>query len=189
MEIDNGWHFLILSRVEWPFKSGSQCCQLVFSIFCNFVFPLCCIVMYFAKLCLWSAVFAVISPWCVCHGTRFQSLVFLKVKYAVNKSQFKILTCWQPAPFVSFLQRDTLVSFNNENRRDTVISLGTVVSLGTHSVTLSEAPLLGQRYSDYVCDVDGDMVTEKPVPSYQLCQVWGNRDKSKKALADFNTDR
>ena len=45
-----------------------------------------------------------------------------------------------------------------------------MISLGTHSVTMSEAPLLSHR-CDYVYDVDGESVTEKPVPSYALCQV------------------
>ncbi|KAG7271000.1 hypothetical protein CRUP_038451, partial [Coryphaenoides rupestris] len=49
-------------------------------------------------------------------------------------------------------------------RRDTVISFG------NQSVTLSEAPLMAHR-CDYVFDVDGEQVTEKPMPCYNLCQV------------------
>ncbi|CAL8274474.1 unnamed protein product [Merluccius merluccius] len=49
-------------------------------------------------------------------------------------------------------------------RRDTVISFG------NQSVTLSEAPLMAHR-CDFVFEVDGEQVTEKPVACYNLCQV------------------
>ncbi|XP_061780441.1 excitatory amino acid transporter 5-like isoform X2 [Nerophis lumbriciformis] len=49
-------------------------------------------------------------------------------------------------------------------RRDTVISVG------NQSVTLSDAPLMAHR-CDFVFEVDGDNVLEKPVGCYNLCQV------------------
>ncbi|KAM3595416.1 uncharacterized protein V6R79_023251 [Siganus canaliculatus] len=49
-------------------------------------------------------------------------------------------------------------------RRDTVISFG------NQSVALSDAPLITHR-CDYVFEVDGDSVLERPVPCYNLCQV------------------
>lgn len=55
-------------------------------------------------------------------------------------------------PLSSSLQRDTVISFGNQ------------------SVALSDAPLITHR-CDYVFEVDGDNVLEKPVPSYNLCQV------------------
>ncbi|XP_046872391.1 solute carrier family 1 member 8b [Hypomesus transpacificus] len=80
-----------------------------------------------------------------------------------------------PAKEMNSHRRDTVISLSNAVRRDTMISFNpnrrdTVISLGTHSVTMSEAPLLSHR-CDYVYDVDGESVTEKPVPSYALCQV------------------
>lgn len=46
----------------------------------------------------------------------------------------------------------------------------TVISFGNQSVALSDAPLITHR-CDYVFDVDGDCVTERPVACYNLCQV------------------
>ncbi|XP_049452756.1 solute carrier family 1 member 8b [Epinephelus fuscoguttatus] len=50
------------------------------------------------------------------------------------------------------------------NRRDTVISFG------NQSVALSDVPLIAHR-CDYVFEVDGDNVLEKPMTCYSLCQV------------------
>uniref|UniRef100_A0A3Q2PM66 Amino acid transporter n=1 Tax=Fundulus heteroclitus TaxID=8078 RepID=A0A3Q2PM66_FUNHE len=52
----------------------------------------------------------------------------------------------------------------NNERRDTVISFG------NQSVAMSDAPLITHR-CDYVYEVDGDSVLERPVPCYNLCQV------------------
>lgn len=52
----------------------------------------------------------------------------------------------------SLLQRDTVISFGNQ------------------SVALSDAPLIAQR-CDYVFEVDGDNVLERPVTCYNLCHV------------------
>ncbi|XP_015825161.1 excitatory amino acid transporter 5 isoform X2 [Nothobranchius furzeri] len=53
----------------------------------------------------------------------------------------------------------------DKGRRDTVISFG------NQSVALSDAPLIAHR-CDYVFEVDGDNVmVEKPLPCYNLCQV------------------
>ncbi|KAA8581987.1 hypothetical protein FQN60_008727, partial [Etheostoma spectabile] len=49
------------------------------------------------------------------------------------------------------------------NRRDTVISFG------NQSMAMSDAPLITHR-CDYVYEVDGDNVLEKPVACYNLCQ-------------------
>ncbi|KAM7403376.1 hypothetical protein PAMA_004025 [Pampus argenteus] len=49
-------------------------------------------------------------------------------------------------------------------RRDTVISFG------NQSVAMSDAPLMAHR-GDYVFEVDGDNVLERPVACYNLCQV------------------
>ncbi|XP_074547487.1 solute carrier family 1 member 8b [Halichoeres trimaculatus] len=49
-------------------------------------------------------------------------------------------------------------------RRDTVISFG------NQSVAFSDAPLISHR-CDYVFEVDGDNVLERPVACYNLCQV------------------
>ncbi|KAG7238043.1 hypothetical protein INR49_031397 [Caranx melampygus] len=49
-------------------------------------------------------------------------------------------------------------------RRDTVISFG------NQSVAMSDAPLIAHR-CDYVFEVDGDNVLERPVACYNLCQV------------------
>lgn len=56
-------------------------------------------------------------------------------------------------PLSSSLQRDTVISFGNQ------------------SVALSDTPLITHR-CDYVFEVDGDNVLEKPVPCYNLYQVW-----------------
>lgn len=53
---------------------------------------------------------------------------------------------------VSTLQRDTVISFGNQ------------------SVAMSDAPLIAHR-CDYVFEVDGDNVMERPVACYNLCQV------------------
>lgn len=53
---------------------------------------------------------------------------------------------------VSTLQRDTVISFGNQ------------------SVAMSDAPLIAHR-CDYVFEVDGDNVLERPVACYNLCQV------------------
>ncbi|TNN78284.1 Excitatory amino acid transporter 5 [Liparis tanakae] len=50
------------------------------------------------------------------------------------------------------------------NRRDTVISFG------NQSVAMSDAPLISHR-CDYVFEVDGESVTERPLACYNLCQV------------------
>uniref|UniRef100_A0A8C6X048 Amino acid transporter n=1 Tax=Neogobius melanostomus TaxID=47308 RepID=A0A8C6X048_9GOBI len=55
-------------------------------------------------------------------------------------------------------------SGHSEHRRDTVISVG------NQSVALSDAPLLAHK-CDYVYDVDGDSVVERPVPNFNLCHV------------------
>ncbi|PWA29515.1 hypothetical protein CCH79_00008038 [Gambusia affinis] len=52
----------------------------------------------------------------------------------------------------------------SKERRDTVISFG------NQSVAMSDAPLIAHR-CDYVFEVDGDNVLERPVPCYNLCQV------------------
>lgn len=57
------------------------------------------------------------------------------------------LACFHPA-----LQRDTVISFGNQ------------------SVAMSDAPLIAHR-CDYVFEVDGDNVLERPVACYNLCQV------------------
>uniref|UniRef100_A0A665V864 Amino acid transporter n=1 Tax=Echeneis naucrates TaxID=173247 RepID=A0A665V864_ECHNA len=46
----------------------------------------------------------------------------------------------------------------------------TVISFGNQSVALSDAPLITHR-CDYVFEVDGDNVLERPVACYNLCQV------------------
>ena len=46
----------------------------------------------------------------------------------------------------------------------------TVISFGNQSVALSDTPLITHR-CDYVFEVDGDIVLEKPVACYNLCQV------------------
>ncbi|XP_014005856.1 solute carrier family 1 member 8b [Salmo salar] len=57
----------------------------------------------------------------------------------------------------------------NSGRRDTVISFG---GQSVQSCTLSEAPLMDYAHRcDYVYEVEGDCVTEKSGPSYNLCQV------------------
>ncbi|XP_070969318.1 excitatory amino acid transporter 5-like [Oncorhynchus clarkii lewisi] len=54
----------------------------------------------------------------------------------------------------------------NSARRDTVISFG------GQSCALSEAPLMDYAHRcDYVYEVEGDCVTEKSGPTYNLCQV------------------
>ncbi|KAJ3612831.1 hypothetical protein NHX12_019089 [Muraenolepis orangiensis] len=58
----------------------------------------------------------------------------------------------------------TRVSTPTPTRRDTVISFG------NQSGTMSEAPLMAHR-CDFVFDVDGEQVTEKPLACYNLCQV------------------
>lgn len=55
--------------------------------------------------------------------------------------------------FLSLTQRDTVISFGNQ------------------SVALSDAPLIAQR-CNYMFEVDGDTVLEKPAGCYNLCQVW-----------------
>ncbi|XP_072314368.1 excitatory amino acid transporter 5-like [Eucyclogobius newberryi] len=47
---------------------------------------------------------------------------------------------------------------------------GTVISVGTQSLAMSDTSLLPHR-CDYVYDVDGDTVVERPVPGINLCQV------------------
>ncbi|XP_029612687.1 solute carrier family 1 member 8b [Salmo trutta] len=57
----------------------------------------------------------------------------------------------------------------NSGRRDTVISFG---GQSVQSCALSEAPLMDYAHRcDYVYEVEGDCVTEKSGPSYNLCQV------------------
>uniref|UniRef100_A0A3Q2Z127 Amino acid transporter n=1 Tax=Hippocampus comes TaxID=109280 RepID=A0A3Q2Z127_HIPCM len=46
----------------------------------------------------------------------------------------------------------------------------TVISVGNQSVTLSDAPLIAHR-CDFMFEVDGDNILEKPVACYNLCQV------------------
>ncbi len=46
----------------------------------------------------------------------------------------------------------------------------TVISFGNQSVALSDAPLIAHR-CDYVFEVDGDSVLERPVACYNLCHV------------------
>lgn len=46
----------------------------------------------------------------------------------------------------------------------------TVISFGNQSVAMSDAPLIGHR-CDYVFEVDGENVLERPVACYNLCQV------------------
>lgn len=46
----------------------------------------------------------------------------------------------------------------------------TVISFGNQSVAMSDAPLIAHR-CDYVFEVDGDNVLERPVACYNLCQV------------------
>ncbi|TWW54765.1 excitatory amino acid transporter 5-like [Takifugu flavidus] len=52
----------------------------------------------------------------------------------------------------------------NDQRRDTVISFG------NQSVALSDAPLIAHR-CDYIFEVDGENMMERPVACYNLCQV------------------
>ncbi|XP_071015934.1 excitatory amino acid transporter 5-like [Oncorhynchus clarkii lewisi] len=57
----------------------------------------------------------------------------------------------------------------NSARRDTVISFG---GQSVQSCTLSEAPLMDYAHRcDYVYEVEGDCVTERSGPTYNLCQV------------------
>ncbi|XP_052355347.1 excitatory amino acid transporter 5-like [Oncorhynchus keta] len=57
----------------------------------------------------------------------------------------------------------------NSARRDTVISFG---GQSVQSCSLSEAPLMDYAHRcDYVYEVEGDCVTEKSGPTYNLCQV------------------
>uniref|UniRef100_A0A8C7MD56 Amino acid transporter n=1 Tax=Oncorhynchus kisutch TaxID=8019 RepID=A0A8C7MD56_ONCKI len=57
----------------------------------------------------------------------------------------------------------------NSARRDTVISFG---GQSVQSCALSEAPLMDYAHRcDYVYEVEGDCVTEKSGPTYNLCQV------------------
>ncbi|XP_045554911.1 excitatory amino acid transporter 5 [Salmo salar] len=57
----------------------------------------------------------------------------------------------------------------NSGRRDTVISFG---GQSVQSCTLSEAPLMDYAHRcDYVYEVEGDCVTERSGPTYNLCQV------------------
>lgn len=53
-----------------------------------------------------------------------------------------------------FFQRDTVISFGNQS---------------VQSFPTSETPLLANR--DYILEVIGDQVIEKPSPCYNLCQV------------------
>lgn len=46
----------------------------------------------------------------------------------------------------------------------------TVISFGNQSVALSDAPLIAHR-CDYVFEVDGENVMERPMACYNLCQV------------------
>lgn len=72
------------------------------------------------------------------------------------------MTLWKMIPMiqhlfslfchVSALQRDTVISFGNQ------------------SVAMSDTPLIAHR-CDYVFEVDGDNVMERPVACYNLCQV------------------
>lgn len=52
------------------------------------------------------------------------------------------------------------------SQRDTVISYGTQ---SVQSVPLSEVPLITNK--DYIFEVVGDTVTERPPTFYNLCQV------------------
>lgn len=52
----------------------------------------------------------------------------------------------------------------------TSLQRDTVISFGNQSVALSDAPLIAHR-CDYVFEVDGDCVLERPVACYNLCQV------------------
>lgn len=61
------------------------------------------------------------------------------------------LTIWTSSCLL-LLQRDTVISFGNQ------------------SVALSDTPLIAHR-CDYMFEVDGDAVLEKPVACYSLCQV------------------
>ncbi|XP_038853266.1 excitatory amino acid transporter 5-like [Salvelinus namaycush] len=57
----------------------------------------------------------------------------------------------------------------NSARRDTVISFG---GQSVQSCALSEAPLMDYAHRcDYVYEVEGDCVTERSGPTYNLCQV------------------
>nr|XP_046178815.1 excitatory amino acid transporter 5-like [Oncorhynchus gorbuscha] len=57
----------------------------------------------------------------------------------------------------------------NSARRDTVISFG---GQSVQSCALSEAPLMDYAHRcDYVYEVEGDSVTERSGPTYNLCQV------------------
>ncbi|XP_071243261.1 excitatory amino acid transporter 5-like [Salvelinus alpinus] len=57
----------------------------------------------------------------------------------------------------------------NSARRDTVISFG---GQSVQSCALSEAPLMDYGHRcDYVYEVEGDCVTERSGPTYNLCQV------------------
>uniref|UniRef100_A0A8C8FE54 Amino acid transporter n=1 Tax=Oncorhynchus tshawytscha TaxID=74940 RepID=A0A8C8FE54_ONCTS len=58
---------------------------------------------------------------------------------------------------------------SNANSRDTVISFG---GQSVQSCALSEAPLMDYAHRcDYVYEVEGDCVTERSGPTYNLCQV------------------
>ncbi|XP_038835451.1 solute carrier family 1 member 8b [Salvelinus fontinalis] len=57
----------------------------------------------------------------------------------------------------------------NSARRDTVISFG---GQSVQSCALSDAPLMDYAHRcDYVYEVEGDCVTERSGPTYNLCQV------------------
>ncbi|XP_042574534.1 excitatory amino acid transporter 5-like isoform X1 [Cyprinus carpio] len=62
-------------------------------------------------------------------------------------------------------QKDSQSSSNSE-RRDTVISFG---NQSVQSFPTSEVPLLANR--DYILEVVGDQVIERPTACYNLCQV------------------
>lgn len=71
-----------------------------------------------------------------------------------SRTTNQLLPAWLSALLVlSSPQRDTVISFGNQ------------------SVALSDAPLIAHR-CDYVFEVDGDSVLERPVACYNLCQVW-----------------
>ncbi|XP_041760241.1 solute carrier family 1 member 8b [Coregonus clupeaformis] len=60
-------------------------------------------------------------------------------------------------------------STSNSGRRDTLISFG---GQSVQSCALSEAPLMDYAHRcDYVYEVEGDCVTERSGPTYNLCQV------------------
>lgn len=69
------------------------------------------------------------------------------------------------ALFFTFQEPTNLPAWLSSPQRDTVISFG------NQSVALSDAPLIAHR-CDYVFEVDGDNVLERPVACYNLCQVW-----------------